>query len=85
MLALWKEWGVDKILQKALKKGAVLGGISAGMNCWYEECVTDSFYGELTELKGLVHCKQSPYPSNFAKVPGVEGSKVIPYVDIGSL
>ena len=31
MLALWKEWSIDKILQKALKKGVVLGGISAGM------------------------------------------------------
>ena len=62
MLALWKEWGVDKILQKALDKGIVLGGISAGMNCWYEDCVTDSLFGELTALKCLGFLKGSGCP-----------------------
>lgn len=62
LLALWKEWKVDKILKKALEKGTVLGGISAGMNCWYEECVTDSHFGELTALKCLGFLKGSGCP-----------------------
>ncbi|OGN60789.1 MAG: peptidase E [Chlamydiae bacterium RIFCSPHIGHO2_12_FULL_27_8] len=53
MLALFREWDVDSILKKAYEKGIVLGGISAGMNCWYEECITDSFFGELSVLKCL--------------------------------
>jgi dipeptidase E len=62
MLALWREWGIERILQKALEKGLVLGGISAGMNCWYEECVTDSLFGELTSLKCLGFLKGSACP-----------------------
>lgn len=62
MLALWKEWEIEKILKKALEKGIVLGGISAGMNCWYEECVTDSLFGELTALKCLGFLKGSACP-----------------------
>ncbi len=62
LLALWKEWGVDKILQKALERGVVLGGLSAGLNCWYEECVTDSLFGELTALKCLGFLKGSGCP-----------------------
>lgn len=62
LLALWREWGIDQILRKALEQGVVLGGISAGMNCWYEECVTDSLFGELTALKGLGFLKGSACP-----------------------
>ena len=62
MLALWREWGIDKILHKALQKGIVLSGISAGMNCWYEECVTDSLFGDLTALKCLGFLKGSACP-----------------------
>ena len=61
-LALWREWGIDRILEKALEKGIVLGGLSAGMNCWYEECVTDSLFGELTALKCLGFLKGSGCP-----------------------
>ena len=62
MLALWKEWEIDTILKKALARGVVLGGISAGMNCWYELCVTDSLYGELTVLPCLGFLKGSCCP-----------------------
>ena len=62
MLALWREWSIDKILRKALEKGIVLGGISAGMNCWYEECVTDSLFGELTALQCMGFLKGSACP-----------------------
>lgn len=62
LLALWREWGVDKILRKAWHKGVVLGGISAGMNCWFEECVTDSLFGNLSALKSLGFLKGSACP-----------------------
>lgn len=53
MLALWKEWKLDIYLKKALDSGVVLAGISAGANCWFEDCVTDSIPGDLTALKCL--------------------------------
>jgi dipeptidase E len=31
-------------------RGAVLGGVSAGANCWFESCVTDSFDAALGPL-----------------------------------
>lgn len=62
MLALWREWGLDAILKKAYDKGIVLGGLSAGMNCWYDTCVTDSLFGELTALKALGFLKGSGCP-----------------------
>ncbi len=62
MLALFREWKVDIILKKAYEKGIVLGGISAGMNCWHEECITDSLFGELSVLKCLGFLKGSACP-----------------------
>lgn len=53
MLALWREWNLDKILRKAYEKGTVLAGISAGANCWFEQCSTDSIPGKLQMLSGL--------------------------------
>ncbi|HMB96454.1 MAG TPA: peptidase E [Tepidisphaeraceae bacterium] len=49
MLAIWRLHGVDQILRRAWKSGVILCGLSAGMNCWFESCVTDSF-GELRAL-----------------------------------
>jgi dipeptidase E len=46
-LALWQEWGLDVLLRKAYQAGVILSGISAGANCWFEECLTDSFHGEI--------------------------------------
>ena len=40
MLALWREWGLVEILSKALKKGVVLSGVSAGAVCWFQQTVT---------------------------------------------
>lgn len=53
MLALWREWSLDTILLKAHQHGTVLAGISAGANCWFQECSTDSIPGRLTVLSGL--------------------------------
>lgn len=53
MIALWREWGLDAILRQAWEQGIVLAGISAGANCWFEQCSTDSVPGELRVLSCL--------------------------------
>jgi dipeptidase E len=53
MLALWREWGLDAILRKAYEAGVVMAGISAGGNCWFEQCTTDSVPGDLRMLPCL--------------------------------
>ena len=50
LLAVWRAHGLDAILREALDAGAVLCGISAGMNCWFECSSTDSFGPELAPL-----------------------------------
>jgi dipeptidase E len=50
MLAVWRVHGVDEELGAAWRRGAVLGGWSAGANCWFENSVTDSFASELRAL-----------------------------------
>ena len=53
MLILWREWGIDAILSRAYEEGIILAGTSAGANCWFEGCVTDSVPGSLTPAQGL--------------------------------
>jgi dipeptidase E len=42
MMTTWRRLGVDKILKRAIKKGVVLSGLSAGANCWFRECSSDA-------------------------------------------
>ncbi|HTU26432.1 MAG TPA: peptidase E [Pirellulales bacterium] len=53
MLALWREWGLDRILRQAWAAGIVLCGVSAGSICWFDGGVTDSIPGPLTPLACL--------------------------------
>ncbi|CAM5189670.1 Peptidase E OS=Ureibacillus acetophenoni OX=614649 GN=SAMN05877842_101310 PE=3 SV=1 [Ureibacillus acetophenoni] len=53
LLALWKEWELDRIIKKAWQEGVILSGLSAGSICWYQEGVTDSFGDELEPICGL--------------------------------
>ncbi|HET7597727.1 MAG TPA: peptidase E [Burkholderiales bacterium] len=53
LLAVWRDWGVDVHLRRAWERGVVLGGVSAGAICWFEEGLTDSVAGPLTILPGL--------------------------------
>ena len=53
LLALWREWGLDVALRSAYQRGVVLGGISAGMICWFEYGITDSVPGALSPLPCL--------------------------------
>jgi peptidase E len=47
MLAVWRTHGFDRILREAWESGIVLAGWSAGMICWFEAGVTDSFGPQL--------------------------------------
>ena len=47
MLAVWNEWGLDKILKKAYKDGIVMSGVSAGAICWFQNGITDSWDSNL--------------------------------------
>ena len=54
MLAVWRVHGVDRILREAWARGVILTGVSAGMICWFEAGVTDSF-GPLAALRDGLH------------------------------
>lgn len=62
MLALWREWHLDTILQNALQNGVILAGISAGSICWFEQGTTDSIPGKLSVLPCLGYLKGSCSP-----------------------
>ena len=53
MLAVWKEWKLNIILQNAYEKGVVMSGVSAGAICWFEKGITDSFAKELNIIDCL--------------------------------
>lgn len=53
LLAIWKDWDIPRILKKALENGTILSGVSAGIICWFEAGLTDSFHGKYVPLKSL--------------------------------
>jgi dipeptidase E len=53
MLAIWRVHGIDTLMREAWEKGIVLWGASAGMICWFEMGVTDSFGPQLEGLDCL--------------------------------
>ena len=42
MLVLWEAWGLVPSLRAAHDKGTVIGGVSAGAICWFQQGNTDS-------------------------------------------
>jgi peptidase E len=50
-LAIWRVHGFDAILREAWGNGALLCGWSAGMICWFEASVTDSFGPALAGMR----------------------------------
>jgi dipeptidase E len=50
-LAIWRVHGFDAILREAWEAGVVLTGWSAGMICWFEAGVTDSFGPNLEGMR----------------------------------
>ncbi len=53
MLAVWKEWNLNNILQIAYEKGIVMSGVSAGAICWFEKGITDSYAKKLSIIDCL--------------------------------
>lgn len=56
MIKLWRETGFDKTLKQAWIDGKVMCGVSAGANCWFKECSSDSLkikYGNDQPLIGV--------------------------------
>ena len=47
LLAVWRAHGFDAVLRDAWQSGVLLAGWSAGMICWFEASVTDSFGPQL--------------------------------------
>ncbi len=62
MLALWREWDLPRILTRACAQGTILSGVSAGANCWFQQCTTDSIPGRLSVLPGLGYLQGSFTP-----------------------
>jgi dipeptidase E len=52
-LAIWRLHGFDRILREAWQEGVLLTGWSAGMICWFEQGVTDSFGPQLAAMDCL--------------------------------
>jgi dipeptidase E len=53
MLAVWRDWGLDRVLREAWQGGTILCGTSAGAICWFEGGVTDSWADELRAMACL--------------------------------
>ena len=75
MLAVWRDWGLDNILQEAYNSGVVMSGVSAGAICWFEKGITDSWADDLAvmECMGFVdgvccpHYDEEPERRPFVK------------------
>ena len=62
MLAVWKDWGLDKILRTAYRNGVVMSGVSAGAICWFHQGVTDSWSSDLKIMSCLNFVKGTCCP-----------------------
>src|SRR5699024_5860175 len=69
LLSLWRRHGVDEIMARAAAEGAVLAGISAGANCWFEASSTDSFGPLVRPDQGLGFIPASACPPSHGE-PG---------------
>ena len=75
MLAVWCDWGMNKILKKAYDKGTIMSGVSAGAICWFTSGVTDSWENELQTLPCLDFIKGTccpHYDEEPSRIPYVE-------------
>src|SRR3954451_17790390 len=70
MLAIWRVHGVDRLLREAWEDGVVLWGASAGMICWFEAGVTDSFGPQLAAWTALASLPGAPVRTTTARSSG---------------
>ena len=50
LITVWQDWGIDSALRAAWEHGVIMSGTSAGMNCWFDACITDSYPPEMLPL-----------------------------------
>jgi peptidase E len=62
MMGIWKAQGIDQILNKALRKGIILAGGSAGSICWFQNGISDSRPVNLSIVDGLAFLPYSHCP-----------------------
>ncbi len=55
MLAIWKEWDFPRRLAQAIETGKIraVAGTSAGMICWFQYGITDSWADQYRVIEGL--------------------------------
>ena len=70
-LAIWRAHGFDEILREAWEHGVVLAGWSAGMICWYEHGVTDSFGRSSQRWNASASCPAARVPITTVRSVGV--------------
>jgi peptidase E len=68
MLAVWRVHGLDRVLRTAWESGVVLAGLSAGLLCWFEASLSDSFGGQDALHDGLGFLSGSACP-HYAATP----------------
>jgi dipeptidase E len=63
MITLWREWEFDKALRAAWEAGVVMSGGSAGLICWFQSGLTDSFPPVLAPVKatGMLPGSTNPH------------------------
>jgi dipeptidase E len=57
MMKAWRKFGIDKLLHKAMKKGVVLAGLSAGSICWFRYGNSDSARFGKNETASMIRVK----------------------------
>jgi peptidase E len=62
MLAIWRVHGIDELMREAWERGIVLWGASAGMICWFEHGISDSFGPHLEAMECLGFLRGSACP-----------------------
>ncbi len=81
MMKLWRKLGIDKLLEKAWKRGIVLSGMSAGAICWFEGGHSDSmsFYNSkkwnYIKVRGLGFLKGTLCPHYNSGTNGIPRAK----------
>jgi len=77
MIAVWRVHGFDRILREAWEAGVVLFGWSAGMICWFEAGVTDSFGPQLAGMPtASVSSPAAPARTTTARIDAARSTRV---------
>ena len=63
LLHIWRAHGVDRAMREAWKRGIIFCGVSAGMICWFDCSVTDSFgaFNKLDDGMGFLPGSACPH------------------------